>query len=179
MPLGLRVFLGRLLGFVVFRVFRFRRQLILKQIRQSMPDLDDTAVQQTFHGIARHFGLLVFELLALRGMSPDEVKKICEFGGLEHVQSALAKGKGAFALAGHIGSWEMHLAAVSAIGLNGAVIVKDIKDPAINTAANSIRRAHGIEPIPRRNALRQILKTLREGRVVVFVLDFVILIQLK
>jgi len=171
LPDALKVRLGLGLGWVLQHVIRFRSDTIRSQLALAFPELEAPARGELVRGVYRHLGLLVFELLKLPGMSAEQVLRTCSIRGREHLDAALAKGRGALALCGHIGNWEMGLTAASCDGIDSYAVVKETKGVAGNHTLKRLREGHGVTAIPRRNALRPILKALRGGGVVGFVLD--------
>lgn len=121
--------------------------------------------------IYRHFGLLFTEILQLAGVSGRSVKSRVTIHNREILDSVLSEGKGALILAGHIGSWEYCLAGAAQYGLDIRVIVKEIKGKAGHDLAERMRTRHGVTMIPRKNAMKQIFRTLKDNACLGFVLD--------
>ena len=169
-PEGVVVPMGVCLGWVLGHVLRLRRRVIVTQLRDSFPELDDRQISRLLHEVYRHFGLLFFEMLRLPGMTSEQVLAKVRFDGTEHIAAALAQGKGVLVLTGHIGSWELGLAASAARGYPTHAITKEFKGLAVHVAER-MRQAHGVQFIPRRNSLRQIVKVLRSNGCIGFVLD--------
>lgn len=169
-PEGMAVAMGVCLGWVLEHVVRLRRRIIVTQLRDSFPELDDRQVRRLLHEVYRHFGLLFLEMLRLPGLDSERVLAQVKFEGTEHIDAALARGKGALILSGHMGSWELGLAACAAKGYPTYAITKEFKGLAVHIAER-MRQAHGVQFIPRRHSLRQIMKVLRSNGCVGFVLD--------
>ncbi len=170
-PLPCRVRLGVCLGWFLRCVVRLRRDRVIEHLQTAFPDQDAPARNELLVRIYRHFGLLLVELLALPGMASSAVLELCELKGREHLDAAFEQGVGVLVLAGHVGNWELGMAASVCSGYECAVVVKEIKGKAGDYAAQRIRQAHGVQPIPRRDSIRQILTALRKRQGVGFVLD--------
>ena len=94
--------------------------------------------------------------------------------GEEHLKQALARGKGVLALSAHLGAFTMIGARMGAAGYPFSVVVKQPKDEHFARCLDDYRARLGIRTIsakPRKDAVRGILKSLRENRVVVIVAD--------
>ena len=94
--------------------------------------------------------------------------------GEEHLQSALAKGKGVLALSAHLGGFTMIGARLAAAGYPFSVVVKHPADERFARLIDDYRSQIGIHTIsakPRRQAVRGILKALRENRIVLVIAD--------
>ena len=116
-------------------------------------------------------GLLLLELLRAPGISPKRIAKkvICE--GEEHLQTALAQGKGVLLLSGHLGNWELAAAALVARGYQVDVITKVMKLAPGEQFRRLLREKNRLGEIPRRNSIRQIFRALKANHVVVVALD--------
>lgn len=168
---GIAVHLGKALGWTMCCVIRFRVQAVRTHLDSAFPELTPVRRQQLLRGFYRHLGLLLVETLRLPSMNAAEVLAACSVTGLQHLDDALARGHGALVLAGHIGNWELGLAALSRSGRKSYAIVKEIKGKTGAYALKQLREAHGVIPLPRSRSLRQIVRILREGGSVGFVLD--------
>ena len=133
--------------------------------------MDGPQRRQLRDRVYRHFGLLLLELLALPCMEKNTLLELCTVSGIEHLKRVLTRGRGAFVLAGHLGNWELGLAALAASGFDTYTIAKEIRGRAGAHAADRIRQAHGVKPIPRRRSLRKIARALRANGGIGFALD--------
>lgn len=94
--------------------------------------------------------------------------------GEEHIQSALEQGRGVLALSAHLGSFTMIGARLAAGGYPFSVVVKQPQDSRFARLIDDYRAQVGIHTIsakPRREAVRGILKALRNNRVVLVLAD--------
>ena len=62
LPEGLAVRLGSGYGWLLWRVFRFRRQIVDGQIRAALPELSLAQHRDLVRRVYRHFGLLALGL---------------------------------------------------------------------------------------------------------------------
>ncbi|MFA4944175.1 MAG: lysophospholipid acyltransferase family protein [Lentisphaeria bacterium] len=163
--------LGRGLGWLLDGILRFRRRFVEEQLRLAFPELaaaERAGLRRRFY---RHFGRLAAELLRLPSLGTAELRRRTVIEGEGHLQAALARGKGAFILAAHLGNWEIGLATAACRGINLETVVKEVKGALGQYAIDRIRGAHGVRTIPRRNSAFRILRQLRAGGLVGFVLD--------
>ena len=171
LPLGTAIILGRSIGWFLACIVRFRRTLITAQMAAAFPEWTPAHRAKIVRAFYRHFGLLCVEI-ARQSRTPRQfLLDNVIFHGQEYVDAALAKGKGALMLAGHLGSWELSLAAGGPHRYNLGIVFKEIKSPLGQYAIDRIRNAHGVLGIPRRNSIFQILRQLRKNGMIGFVLD--------
>jgi len=163
---------GRALGWFIGGCLRLRRQTILQHMTYAFPDLSSRDRRKLVRGFYCHMGMTILECLRLPRMNGERAEMLASVDGQEHLDRALAKGKGVLGLSGHIGNWELGLAQLSMKGYDVHAVVKEIKGATGAYMAQRLRSAHGGETIPRRKAaLVKILRALRQNGIVMLVLD--------
>jgi KDO2-lipid IV(A) lauroyltransferase len=94
--------------------------------------------------------------------------------GEEHIKRALEKGRGVLALSAHLGGFTMIGPRLAAGGFPFSVVVKQPADKRFAGLLDGYRAHIGVHTIsakPRREAVRGILKALRENRIVLVIAD--------
>jgi len=122
----------------------------------------------------KNFARGVLDTTAIMHHSKERIAANVRLQGEEHLQSALAKGKGVLALSAHLGSFTMIGARLAAAGYPFSVIVKHPADERFARLTDDYRAQVGIHTIPakpRREAVRGLLKALRENRIVLMIAD--------
>ncbi|MFW7381423.1 MAG: lysophospholipid acyltransferase family protein [Oligoflexus sp.] len=173
-PVKFLEIMARVLSVLVFDVFRFRRRLILSNLRKAF---GNSRSPQDLRRIGRqsvyHFILTAFEFL--RGAYIDMTGHI-ELRGVDKVEAALAKGKGAYIVGFHQGNWEALGAVLSKRICPVHITVKKIGRPdgAVNRLVEEIRRRNGFQAIARKStgdAYRAMRRALAKQEMVGFVID--------
>jgi KDO2-lipid IV(A) lauroyltransferase len=122
----------------------------------------------------RNFARGVYETTCTLYSSKERICSTVAVQGVEHLQGALSKGKGAIALSAHLGNFTMIGARLAAEGYPFNAVVKQPKDERFARLIDDYRARVGIKTIsakPRREAARQILGALRRNEVVLLVAD--------
>jgi KDO2-lipid IV(A) lauroyltransferase len=101
----------------------------------------------------------------------EELLGLTEVEGLEHMKAALARGRGVVSPIAHLGNWELQGVATAPLIGPSAVIARPLDNAALDRRLVSFRTSTGNVVIYKQKALAQILKTLRDGRVVAVMLD--------
>ena len=116
----------------------------------------------------------VLDTTVLMQFSREKIISTVALEGEEHLKRALATGRGVLALSAHLGSFTMIGARLAAGGYPFSVVVKHPGDKRLARLIDEYRAQLGIHTIsakPRREAVRGILKALRENRIVLVIAD--------
>jgi KDO2-lipid IV(A) lauroyltransferase len=138
-------------------------------------EIPDPAVRKALAWRAwRNFARGVVDTTAVMHFGKQKIIETVKLEGEEHLQRALEKGKGVLALSAHLGSFTLIGARLAASGYPFSVVVKHPADERFAQLTDDYRSQIGIHTIPakpRREAVRGILKALRENRVVLVIAD--------
>jgi lauroyl/myristoyl acyltransferase len=113
------------------------------------------------------------DLFRLPTASRAELFRLVEIEGREHLDAALALGKGVIAVTPHLGPYELGGAILAAAGYRVHAMVEDI-DPDTNAALALYRQATGMQLISRSRGVRTVLRALKDGEIVLLVADRVV-----
>lgn len=116
----------------------------------------------------------VLETAAVLNYPRDRIIQMVQLRGEEHLREALSHGKGVLALSAHLGGFSLIGARLAAQGYAFSVVVKHPSDEQFARLITRYRAQIGIQTIsakPRREAVRAILKALRENRIVLIIAD--------
>jgi Kdo2-lipid IVA lauroyltransferase/acyltransferase len=116
----------------------------------------------------------VLDTTEVMHFSKERILATVKLEGEEHIKCALDKGKGVLALSAHLGSFTMIGARLAAGGFPFSVVVKQPADERFARLVDGYRSQIGIQTIsakPRREAVRGILKALRNNRIVLVIAD--------
>lgn len=160
------------LGALAFRLIRKEREKTLRHLRlafgaqKSETEIFDLA-QNTFRALGRNAA----EALRLPQMKRDGLEQYIRFAGREHLDKALARGRGVLCITGHIGCWEL-MAMCIASHYPLAVVGAAIYDPRLDEILVREREQAGYRTFSRTaSGTRQILRWFREGGVLGILID--------
>jgi Kdo2-lipid IVA lauroyltransferase/acyltransferase len=122
----------------------------------------------------RNFARGVLETTAVMHFDRDKILNTILLEGEQHLTQALSQGRGVLALSAHLGTFTLIGARLAAAGYPFSVVVKDPGDERFARLITDFRLQVGIQTIsakPRREAVRGILKALRENRIVLVIAD--------
>ncbi|MDP6529943.1 MAG: LPS export ABC transporter periplasmic protein LptC [Gemmatimonadota bacterium] len=122
----------------------------------------DRIVRRMFRALGRN----VVDLLRMPDMSREDLKAAVRFEGLEHLEEAVATGRGVVALSGHMGNWEILGAALAARGVPLHVVSRRAFDRRAGCLLDRWRKGAGVQVHRREGGLTGVLRALRRGEVV-------------
>jgi KDO2-lipid IV(A) lauroyltransferase len=164
--------LGAALGWGLFAVLRLERQTALNSLELAFGASLGAAERRRIAGRCyRHFGAVIAEFLCQPRLAGRRLERHMVLENPELVDAALAQGKGLLLVAGHLGNWELLMAAVAARRQPFASYVGRQHNPIADGLVNSLRRAVGIVTIDKQAGMRGMLRALRAGSVLAMATD--------
>lgn len=166
-----RLRVGRTLGFLMGHVFRVRRRAVLAALARCFPERTEAERRTIASGVYRHLGTMAAECLSFPGQPYEVFQQYVDFEGKEHIQDALAQGRGMLILMGHIGNWEMLGLALAGRWTRVSVIVRTQRNAAFDAFWRESREKMGLRPLPGQHSFREVLRLLKQGEMVAVTLD--------
>ncbi|HYQ72219.1 MAG TPA: lipid A biosynthesis acyltransferase, partial [Gammaproteobacteria bacterium] len=150
---------GRLLGGIFHRLARRRRRIAAVNIALCFPELAAAAQQQLLRAHFAALGIGLVEMAMSWWAGAERLQRLVTLDGLEHLQQALAEGRGVILLSAHFTTLEIggRLLALSA---PFHVLYREHKNPVIEHVMRNARIRNYDRAIPRHD-LRALLRSLR------------------
>src|SRR6059036_511855 len=147
LPMPAALAAGRGLGMAAHALLATPRRLAVAHMGLAFPELHLATrrrlVRETFRHAGQAFAeLSLFEKVLRR---PDYIR----LEGVEALDAALARGRGAIAVTGHVGNWELLAAWAAAIGYPITVVVRRVNDLRFHSLIGRFRAAAGVEVLVR------------------------------
>lgn len=159
------------LGLLAFRCVRVRRKVVLANLRRAFPEKSSKEIFLIARRTYQNFIKLVFEFVRFPLLDGKMVSSLCSAKGLEHLDWALERGKGAILLGGHFGNWELFCAALGQWGYPLSLLVQRQNNAYVDELITAHRRVTGNRIIGRGVAVRGVIKALRNNEFVILLAD--------
>src|SRR5215218_4949732 len=175
LPEPLAFALGRAGGRLYHRLDRRRREALAANLGQVLGPRTgrrelERAVRRGFASYGRYW----VEAFRLEDLTPAEIRGRLRIEGREHIDTALAAGRGAIFASPHLGNWDAGGAWLAASGYPATAVVERLRPAELYERFAAYRRALGLELLPLDDGsetMRGVLRALRAGRVVGLVCD--------
>ncbi len=158
-----RLAAGRRLGDAAFRVWGYRREVALAQLRQAFPAWDEAARRDVARRAYRQIATSLFEFMAMDGFGPERIRALVDLDDPGVLEPLRASGRGFIFTTGHFGNFELLGAALTAYGYPLQVVVRQQSNPHVDRLQNDIRARCGVQAIRADGSVRQLVKLLRSG----------------
>jgi len=140
-------------------------------LQRAFPHWDEGRAWRTARDVYRHFAAAMIDLLWLDGRTREEIMALVEVQGREHLETALAAGKGGLVVTGHMGNWELHGLVHGWLFGPIGVIARRLDNPFLDERLCSLRARGGNTVNYKQKALATVLRLVRQGRFTAVLID--------
>jgi len=156
--------LGRVAPYVVPRLNRVG----LENLERAFGDtLTCEEKRRILRGAMDNMMTVAAEFGRLPKMARTGFEGVIRVEGAEHAD----RDRGVLAISAHFGNWEWILPVAIAHGFKAAEVVRTFDDPTLNTFVDRVRKAGGVETIPKDSAAGRIRELLRDRYMVGLLVD--------
>ncbi len=151
---------------------RGRRAMIERHLRRADPTLRGPALRRAVQAAFDYYARYWVESFRLPGLSAEEVDGAFSYEGLEHLDDALAAGRGVIVALPHLGGWEWAARWIVEQGVPMTAVVEAIEPPELFEWFVSFRQSLGMTVVPLGPAAATaVLRALRANEVLVLLSD--------
>jgi Kdo2-lipid IVA lauroyltransferase/acyltransferase len=161
LPLRWQMAFGRGLGRLAYALSRRDRRIADINIRLCLPGLTAEERDDLVRGHFESLGCALLETGLVWWASPQRLKELVEFEGVEHLRDALAKGRGALMLSAHFTTLEMGARALTLLGPTSIMYLTP-KNPLVAEISRRNRSRHTVRAISS-DRVRDLLQSLKSN----------------
>lgn len=163
---------GRVLGWMVFSVMRYRRKVALDNLQHALGhEKSRGEIRRIARDVYRHFGQLVVEWCRFPVLHAADIESRVTMVHDALLREVKTNGRGAVMISGHFGNWEMMGAAIAHFGHPFRVLVARQKNRLVGNLMDDFRRAVGVLPTRVGLSVKEVLWALRRGELVGIISD--------
>jgi KDO2-lipid IV(A) lauroyltransferase len=155
-----------------YRLDARHRRITLRNLEFAYgKELTPEARERLAREVFRQFVLFGCETLELLLAPLSHIRRQVIIFGWEHVDEALAQGRGMVAIAAHAGNWEYTVMGYGLQFRPVTVVGRDLDHPLAQRLARRLRERGGNWLVAKQRGLKEILRHLQQNRVVGIVID--------
>jgi KDO2-lipid IV(A) lauroyltransferase len=143
----------------------------LTNLRLAFPDRSEEELRAIGRESYVHFAWNLLDFARLERWTEEEMRARLRWEGLEHVRGALELGRGALGLTLHQGNFELGISGLPLNGIPTAAVARPMRNSLLYRRVLAQRSRNGTVIIATKNAVRPILRALRDGKIVGIVND--------
>ncbi len=171
-PFAVLYRLADLLGWLAFRVFPHREEVVRTNLSLCFPELDEAGMREVRRQYYAGFADVLVEVIKSATISPTEIRRRVRIVGMEQPQALLEQGRSVLLAAAHQCNWEWMLLALSLeLGFPLDAAYKPLVDSWAEREMKKVRSRFGSRLIPAKELLADIIKRGKSVRAVAMVAD--------
>jgi Kdo2-lipid IVA lauroyltransferase/acyltransferase len=163
---------GKFIGRLAFIFLRNRKKVAISNIKRVFVDLSDEEIKAIAKSNFEKLGTNAIEFLLMPFIEGGQIRKRFAVEGREFFEEALLKGKGAIALGFHFGNWEVTGIISKLLGHSIVALARPLKKQVLlNNFLNHLRESTGLSIIVNENTGKEVMKLLRDNKIVAILGD--------
>ena len=160
---------GEWCGRLYYRLDARHRRVARRNLEIAFPHWSEERREETVRRTFAQLGRSLAEFAFLPRWNRDTVPLDLE--GMENLERALERGKGALIVTAHFGMWELLAFGSSLMGRPVALVARRMSNRRLDRYINRVRSRHGNKVIYKHEAAGGIMRALRDKRVVGVLMD--------
>jgi Kdo2-lipid IVA lauroyltransferase/acyltransferase len=164
--------LVRSLATLWYRLDKRHRRITLANLKFAYGDtLAPAARERLARQVFCHFVRFAWEMVELLLAPLSMIKRKVIIVGDEHMEAALAQGRGAIAIAAHAGNWEYTVMGYGLLCRPGVAVARELDQPWAARLARYLRERGGNAMVGKQKGMKGIMGHLRQNKPVGIVID--------
>ncbi len=170
-PLVIAYRLGSFYAGALDRLVPRLRRVALDNLRMALPELPAARHHQLAQGAFASIGRTLVAFARFPQIHRGNVDQWIRCEGMEHIKTALDRGRGLLFATGHLGNWELSAFAFALIERPIRMVVRPLDNPLIDALVTRYRGLSGNRSINKRGYARGILQALAMNEMVGILAD--------
>lgn len=172
LPLPLLYGFASLIGWLAYRVFPYREELVHRNLALAFPQMDERALQRILRDYYAGFAQILVEIIKSAQMPAQEIRRRLRIRNLEQPLELLGQGRSVLFAAAHQCNWEWMLLGLSLeLGYPLDAAYKPLVNPWAEREMKKVRARFGSRLVPAKDLLPDIIRRRGIVRAIAMVAD--------
>ncbi len=174
LPLSYLTRIGYFVGVLIYILDYRHRRIVRRNLSFALPGKNSFfSLRMMSIKTFAHMGASFIEPIKLMGISKEEIKKYFQLDSstLELLQNICSPPYGVIMITAHIGAWEWLPFLINAYFRPSTVVGQPLKNIYLNKVVKKFRSMWGTTVLPKKGALKGLMKALRNGEIIGLVVD--------
>jgi len=167
----LKLTVGRCCYFLTYSITRYRYHVVLQNLSRSFPDKAYAEIHELAKAFYRHLASLVVDVIKSVSISRQELASRIHVADVDLLAHYYNQGRPMVALLGHYGNWEGLNILPSVLPFRVNALYKPLSNALLCRIVRRIRSRFGMQLIPSKKAVRQLVKAKDEVALNLFIAD--------
>jgi len=150
--------LSDLLSFFLQHIFKYRKEVIRKNLNLVFPKLSDKEKKIIERKAYKHLCDLFLEIIKSLGMSKEDMTKRFIFKNIDVIKEFENDNRSCFIMCGHYSSWEWMLSISYYIDIPGIGIYSPLENPYFDNLVKKMRKKHKALLLSRYDTVESIIE---------------------
>lgn len=171
LPRGVQYFVAKRVAELNYLLDRTARENVKANLRVILGDVPVAVLNRQARWVFRSFGMYLCEFFGFNRFGPQFVDEHVHVHGREHLDAALAAGRGAIFCSAHFANFELGCTVVPQLGCPVLVVAQAHADRKINALFVSMRAKRGVQVVHSERGASAALKAVRKNMAVALLSD--------
>ncbi|HTO91228.1 MAG TPA: lysophospholipid acyltransferase family protein [Candidatus Sulfotelmatobacter sp.] len=171
MPMRLGYFIADLLTGIHWAFFPARRHAALANLAQIRPTASRRERAALARSMMRSYNRMMFEFFRLPHLSREELLGSVEVSGREHLEEAVARGRGVILCCSHIGNWELAAVVLAHWGYTVTAVAGVQLNRWLTPAVRETRAELAIHTVAPEDGFRKLLRAIERNEMIALMVD--------
>lgn len=164
LPHSVRIRFGTFLGALFYQLAHYRRHITEVNLTLCFPELSAKERQTLTRKVFRSIGISIIEMACVWLRDPRKFRHLVQINGLEHLESALARGKGVILLGVHLSTLDF-CGAILSTYVDFDIMYRRNSSALLDAIIQRGRNRNFVNAIERQD-IRSVIKSLKQGHAV-------------
>jgi KDO2-lipid IV(A) lauroyltransferase len=172
LPFGILYFVADILSFLTFYVFRYRRKVVFRNLRNSFPEMSENEIKEIAKKFYQNLSDIIVEILKEISITKEEIIKRVKYVNPDELNPYFKDEKSIIVVTIHQGNWEWLLLAAGAyLDKPTDVLYTPLSNSYFDKIMIKARSRFGGYPIPVSKVTREIARRSKIPRMVALLAD--------